>query len=196
MYAFPPSRLFSLQGSIPSRQGVVLMGDGRRFKEFAAFIEQTFPEAYNIVDVAGGHGDLAFCLHGLGKRPVIVDPREARFSGRIRRALRKEAIRTGKVVQMERRCTRVQNVDLREFDLIVALHPDEATEPVLRSAIAHGIDFAVVPCCVFPLDGTKRSQAEWLRYLASLEPGIVQTELPIVGANVVLWKRSHDSGPG
>ena len=80
------------------------MGDGRRFKEFAAFIEQTFPGAYNIVDVAGGHGDLAFCLHRLGKRPVIVDPREARFSGRIRRALRKEAIRAGKLVQMERLC--------------------------------------------------------------------------------------------
>jgi hypothetical protein len=171
------------------------MGDGRRFQEFAMFIDRTFPAANRVMDVAGGHGDLAFWLHRLGKRPVVVDPRESRFSGRIRRALRKEAMRTGRLVQIERRCARVEDIDLREFDLIAALHPDEATEPAVRSAIAHGIDFAVVPCCVFPLDGVKRSQAEWLRYLASLAPGIAMTSLPIVGANVVLWKRSHGSGP-
>ena len=196
MYAFSSAAASSLEGRHPLQEGVVLVGDGRRFKAFAAFIGQTFPQADRIVDVAGGHGDLAFWLHQLGTRPVIVDPRESTFSGRVHRSLRREAIRTRRLVRIERRRVSVEDLDLREFDLVVALHPDVATEPALRAALAYSIDFAVVPCCVFPLDGTKRSQAEWLRYLASLGPGIVLTELPIVGANVVLWKRAHDSGPG
>ena len=104
-------------------------------------------------------------------------------------------MRTGKVTQIERRCVSIETVDLREFDLVVALHPDQGTEPALRSALAYGIDFAIVPCCVFPLDGIKRSQTEWLHYLASLAPDIHAGELPITGANVVLWKRSHDERP-
>jgi hypothetical protein len=83
----------------------------------------------------------------------------------------------------------VEAVDLSNFDLLVALHPDQATEPALRAAIAHGLDFAIVPCCVFPLDGVKRSRECWLTYLASLAPETQVTTLPIAGANVVLWRR-------
>jgi hypothetical protein len=94
---------------------VQIMGDNRRYRAFAAFVEDTVPQAHRVAD--------------------------------------------------------------------------EATEPALRQALDDGMDFAIVPCCVFPMDGVKRSQDEWPLYLASLAPGIETTALPIVGGNTVLWRR-------
>lgn len=78
------------------------MGDVRRFREFARFIAEVFSTAYHVADIAGGHGDLALWLREMGKDAVIIDPRRATFSRRIHRALRKEAVRTGKLVRIER----------------------------------------------------------------------------------------------
>jgi hypothetical protein len=86
----------------------------------------------------------------------------------------------------------VEDTDLRPFDLVVALHPDAATEPAVRAAVAQEIDFAVVPCCVFPLDGIRRSRAAWFTHLASLAPRACVSALPIDGANVVLWRRAGE----
>jgi Ser/Thr protein kinase RdoA (MazF antagonist) len=170
------------------------MGDARRFEVFARFIRRTFPAATSVADVAGGHGELAFWLGELGLRPVVIDPRPVTFPRWIHRRLRKRAVCGGRrigIERIERVVARVEDADLRRFDLVVALHPDEATEPVVRAAVAHGADFAVVPCCVFPLDGIRRSRAGWLTHLASLAPGARVSALPIGGANVVLWWRAR-----
>ena len=176
------------------------MGDPRRFEAFARFIRTTFPTATTVADVAGGHGELAFWLAELGLRPTIVDPRLATFPRWIHRTLRKRTVRgdqarqggpSGQPATVERLLARVEDVELRRFDLVAALHPDAATEPAIRAAVAHGIDFAVVPCCVFPLDGIKRSREAWLTHLASLAPGAQLTTLPIEGANTVLWSRTR-----
>jgi hypothetical protein len=165
------------------------MGDRRRFREFAAFIDRTFPTAVTVADVAGGCGELAFRLHELGKRTVIIDPRDATFPRWVHRTLRKRAVRTGAFPHLERVHKDIEQVDLRGFDLIVALHPDEATEPALRAAVRHDVDFAIVPCCVFPCDGIKRSREEWVTYLAALAPGTHVATLPISGTNIVLWRK-------
>jgi len=166
------------------------MGDPRRFEVFARFIRNTFPAAATVADVAGGHGELAFWLAELGMRPTIIDPRRATFPRWIHRTLRKRALRGGQRVDIERVRAPVEEVDLRRFDLVAALHPDAATEPAVRAAMAQGVDFAVVPCCVFPLDGVKRSREEWQAYLRSLAPGARVSALPIGGANEVLWWRA------
>lgn len=165
------------------------MGDSRRCRAFAAFVDDTFPQAQRVVDIAGGRGQLSFWLHELGKEPTIIDPRETRLPGWLRRKLRKQSLYEGRLVQVQRLCKTVEEVDLSGFDLLVAMHPDEATEPALRQALDHDMDFAIVPCCVFPMDGVKRSREEWPLYLASLAPGIETAILPIDGANTVLWRR-------
>jgi hypothetical protein len=104
-------------------------------------------------------------------QPVIGEPRASTFPRWVHRTLRKRAVRDGRPTTIERVPRRVEDVDLSTFDLIVALHPDEATEPTPRAAVAYGVDFAIVPCCVFPLDCIKRSRDEWLTYLAALAPG-------------------------
>ena len=45
-----------------------------------------------------------------------------------------------------------------------------------------------MPCCVFPLDGVRRSQEEWRLYLASLSPDITTAHLAIDGENEVLYR--------
>jgi hypothetical protein len=37
----------------------------------------------------------------------------------------------------------------RSVSIVVGMHPDQATEPIVRLALQHGKPFAVVPCCVF-----------------------------------------------
>lgn len=173
------------------------MGDSRRFEVFARFLRSTFPTATTVADVAGGHGELAFWLAELGLRPTIIAPRPATFPRWIHRTLRKRAVRGGPGCQpasIERLRARVEDVDLRGFDLVAALHPDAATEPAIRTAVAQGVDFAAVPCCVFPLDGIRRSREAWVDYLASLADGVRMSALPIEGANIVLWWRVQSRG--
>jgi hypothetical protein len=113
----------------------------------------------------------------------------------VRRTLRKRALRTGVGEIIARMVAPVEQADLRRFDLLVALHPNEATEPALRAALRYGIDFAIVPCCVYPIDGVKRSRVEWVAYLASQAPGIQATALPFDGANTVLWRKQDSYVP-
>ena len=167
------------------------MGDHRRFHIFAEFIHYSFPDASTVADVGGGRGILSFLLNEFVKHSTIIDPRPATFPRWIHRRLRKKARRTGTVSIIERVHQNVESVDLSRFDLTVALHPDEATEPTLRYAIKHNINLAIVPCCVFPLDGYKRSVPEWMNYLLSIAPDVKKHQLPFSGANTVLWRTSN-----
>ena len=47
----------------------------------------------------------------------------------------------------------------RTSSVIVGMHPDQATEPVVDAALAAGKPFAVVPCCVFPHSNPHRRLA-------------------------------------
>lgn len=44
----------------------------------------------------------------------------------------------------------------RDCSVVVGMHSDQATEPIVRAAVAAGKPFAVVPCCVFPKSNTHR----------------------------------------
>lgn len=41
-------------------------------------------------------------------------------------------------------------------DVVVGMHPDQATEPIVDFALAAGKPFAIVPCCVFPRENPRR----------------------------------------
>jgi len=81
--------------------------------------------------------------------------------------------------------------------LIVGMHPDEATEPIVDTALRYGKPFAVVPCCVFPhsnphrklADGTPVAQHEqFCEYLRQKAPHVSKTVLPsFEGRNIVVY---------
>ena len=87
---------------------------------------------------------------------------------------------------------------IRDCDVLVGMHPDQATEPIIDAALSLNKPFAVVPCCVFPdlfpervgVDGAPvRSYAQFLEYLRSKDPGIETAYLPFQGRSRVLYKR-------
>ena len=84
--------------------------------------------------------------------------------------------------------------------IVVGMHPDEATEPIIDFALANNKPFAVVPCCVhsnkFPnrkmvdASGTSqpvRSYPQFIQYLLAKHVGIQQQHLPFHGRNIVLF---------
>ena len=94
---------------------------------------------------------------------------------------------------------------LGSLSAVVALHPDQATEPAVDLALARGLPWAVVPCCVFPAlfprrrvpgaDGAPvpvRTYGDFVRYLALKSPGARLAKLPFEGMNVVVY----DTGAG
>ena len=82
-------------------------------------------------------------------------------------------------------------------DVLVGMHPDQATEPVVDAAIALGKPFAVVPCCVFPelfparrtADGSPvRTYVEFVDYLVAKHPDAKLAYLPFKGRNRVVYR--------
>jgi len=160
--------------------------DRYRFEVVARFIAERFPlpDTQTVLDVGGSTGVLAYHLARLGYDATVIDPRRPA----VRRRFRKAAQKAGFISRLhyERRLLCATDT----ADLLVGLHPDEATEAILRQAVRTGSGFAVIPCCVMPTDGERRTFDGWCAYLAGIAAGTheVHTEiLPMVGANRVLW---------
>jgi hypothetical protein len=166
------------------------MGDKKRNRVFAEFIRHTFSNHERVADVAGGNGELGFLLQNeLNREVTIVDPCVRPFPKWIRDYLQ-EAEPDTVAHEIRRLKVNVDEVQFGKFDLIVAMHPDEATELAIRAAISFNIDFAVVPCCPFPLAGKKQFGREWIRYLANLAPDIRTTRLGFSGPSTCLWRKN------
>ena len=86
---------------------------------------------------------------------------------------------------------------LRRCSLLIGMHPDQATEPIVDFALAHGKPFAVVPCCVFPQlfaarrragGGEVKTYEEFVEYLKEKDPSIRSCFLPFQGRNLALFR--------
>jgi hypothetical protein len=106
-------------------------GDPERFAVTARFVADTFGRTvHHIADVAGGQGMLARVL---AKRynyaAEVVDPRGWTLTG------------------VDASATAFDAHDASYYDLIIGLHPDEATRAVVEAATVRPV--IVVPCCNF-----------------------------------------------
>lgn len=77
------------------------------------------------------------------------------------------------------------------------MHPDEATDSIVDTALKFNKPFAIVPCCVFGLDFPNRrlpdggkvvSYEDLVAYLMAKDPSIQKTFLPFHGKNLVLYR--------
>ncbi len=195
-----------------------------RFRRFADFIACTFqlPPPSRIIEVAGGAGALSLLLSLAGHEVLLVDPRSN--AGMLKRRLRKQMRRVSGARQFQVSRSFFSsdagsNGDggdsgdgdggggpttaslLADFkpDLIVGLHPDEATGAIVEVAAAHGVPFAVVPCCtyarLFPgrrLPGGRpvRTHRDLCEYLRRQVPGSEVGRLTgIQGKTTVIFHR-------
>lgn len=112
------------------------MGDPRRFDLFARFIRTHVPVSARIGDIAGGKGYLQGALRQYGFSHVhTYDKRKGRKH------------RPGRFEYTYRFFD--QSVT-DELDVLVGMHPDEATDAIITEAAARRIPFVLCPCCVKP----------------------------------------------
>ncbi len=153
------------------------MGDVRRFDLFARFIASNFYKGANIADVAGGKGYLRAALHEYGFQTVTSwDRRHGNAKGR-------PGTRYGYFTQ--------DTADA--YDLVVGMHPDGATDHIIRYAIKHRVPFVVCPCCIIPSAVTywgKHSIHPWIAHLKNMATKagfeVSESQLKMTGRNAVL----------
>ena len=77
--------------------------------------------------------------------------------------------------------------DALEFDLLVGMHPDEASDVILAAALKFSIPAAVVPCCPRPTEWEYggRHGEPWISHLQQ-RSGARRERLEMKGANSVL----------
>ena len=146
------------------------MGDSRRFQVFAEFIKRNYKPC-KVADVAGGKGILSWELQNRGYKPTVIDPR-------IRYGIKRyDTIK--KLYKQEY---------AKDFDLIVGMHPDSATEDIIESAIKYNRKFAIVPCCSHSKEDRKFDYKHWIEHLKRLADYNVKiTSLDIKGRNLVIF---------
>ena len=77
--------------------------------------------------------------------------------------------------------------------IIVGMHPDQATEHIVDVALANNLSFAIVPCCVFPVDASIHDKSmsfdAWCKYLCDKADDIKSDFLKFTGANRVIYRK-------
>ena len=194
----------------------------QRASVFCSWLEATFGKetlSRGILDVAGGKGDVSFELSVKnGYRSIVVDPRPVKLSKpqfkhfkREAKRRRKAAVLKGLPPPPKEEVRGVEQLQclfdepflerhgplIEELGLVVGMHPDEATEPLVDHALLAGEPFAVVPCCVFAAQNPQRrlqdgspvhSYEQFVAYLKEKAPGRILSEtLPFAGRNLVLY---------
>ena len=73
------------------------------------------------------------------------------------------------------------------------MHPDQATEHIVDVALANNLSFAIVPCCVFPVDASMHDKSmsfdAWCKYLCDKADNIKSGFLKFTGANRVIYRK-------
>lgn len=160
-----------------------MMGDNNRAVLFASWITKQFPRCRTVLDVAGGGGHLAMHLSAYGYDVTLIDPK-ARLrlpSSKFRRAARRVRV-----------IRKPLSGDAPAADLIVGMHPDEATQLIVELARDRRMCFAVVPCCVMPQGShslEKMSEGRWCEWLQRIARPLAtrSTTLGMRGRNTVIW---------
>ncbi len=113
------------------RKQIMCHGAEGRFEEVAKFIYDTYGDSIKyIADVAGGQGALSRILNKqYNYCSEVIDPRGYVLKG------------------VQNREEEYSPEMAGYYDLIVGLHPDEATRAVVESCFIRPI--VVVPCCNF-----------------------------------------------
>jgi hypothetical protein len=184
---------------------------GQRAKVFCDWIIDTWGEAALntglILDIAGGRGDLAFELATRrGLHCAVVDPRPAKLKKwQVKYQKKNPQANIAKYYQdyFNSSFLSSHSIPPSSVQLVVGLHPDEATEPLVAEALSLGLDFCVIPCCVFSSsfpdrrlkDGSSPSSYEqFCEYLKEKDDGIQEVDLQFGGKNKVLFRKNGAQG--
>lgn len=151
------------------------MGDSRRNLLMSTLIAKQFPKAKKALVIADGQGDLANRLANKGLHCIVIEKHARQDHARKNVDYRKGIFS--------------YDMDRFDVDLIVGMHPDEATSEIIRYAMKHKIPFAVCPCCIKGIDSAGvHGYRNWLTKLKSLAKGfnVSTLQLKMTGKNIVI----------
>ena len=159
------------------------MGDPNRFQVFSQFVARNFSPC-KVADVAGGIGLTSHYLNLLDFQSTVIDPRRIQHSNNI-------PISYYHFTQLKRIRSEFNASMIPDYDLIVGLHPDQATEVIVHAS--RHVPIAVVPCCNF-WTGVEDHGSPSLVSTISLclnkhDIPFRQTALPMSGKNIVIWTK-------
>ena len=184
-----------------------IASSSQRAKVYAEWIVEKFGLEFlktgQILDIGGGRGDLAFELGTkLGLDCTVVDPRPQKFKRWQLKFIRKHPdCKKAKHIQdyFDKEFFDKHLLDIKTVRLVVGLHPDEATEPLVDTALEFSLGFCLIPCCVFSQDFPHRrlqngnsptSYTDFCDFLVEKSFGIEKELLPFIGKNKVLFKKN------
>ena len=180
---------------------------GQRAKVFADWLVSVWGlarlERGLVLDIAGGRGDLAFELARRGLDCATVDPRPPklkRWQAKFRKKHPEVKVPEHYQDYFSEDFLSSRAIPSSSVSLVVGLHPDEATEPLVSAALALGIDFCVIPCCVFSASFPHRrmedgsgvsSYQHFCKFLGQKDPRIQEEDLQFEGKNKVLYLKTE-----
>lgn len=183
---------------------------------FADWLVQKYGAAFlssgsGVLDVAGGKGELSSVFHLMNIPSVVLDP-DPRFAGRnspgfhiIAEPLCGDGSNLTESIEHQEHAHLITNCSI-----IVGMHPDQATEAIVDTALRLGKPFAILPCCVMPKlfpnrrhdDGERvRTYSEFCRYLRFCKGGVLKSVLfevellPFFGRNKVIYLVNNNYEP-
>lgn len=163
------------------------MGDRNRFKEFTHLIISHFPNRHTrIADVAGGKGMLQAALRQAGYRNIVTIDKRPKLA---------HPDRQDRCRYKLFNCNEFNG----EFDLVLGMHPDGATDHIIEYSRINSVDFMVCPCCVIPsaspYGGNPSNYNSWIRHLRKLASNAAtynyESVLSISGRSRVLIGKNH-----
>jgi hypothetical protein len=155
------------------------MGDSKRFDLFAEYIARNFPVSKykRVADIAGGQGYLQQALRKLSYDVTTFDKRH-------------KHVKSNKI---QYKFKYFDSSIKDDYDLLVGMHPDEATDIIIAEAIKRNIPFVVVPCCIKPTVTTFKGQQDykaWVNHLKffAMRQGyhVEEYQLKMAGKNILL----------
>ena len=179
----------------------------QRHELFAKWLVETFgvetlSAGTGVLDVAGGNGKLSRALvQDWGVPSTLVDPNPRCCADDTFPIIALPLHGDGSNLTNRAGDDRTQDI-VRSCSAIVGMHPDQATEAIVDTALRLGVPFAVLPCCVmpslFPLRRQKgrknghlgdpvRSYSAFCQYLQDKAPEAKTEKLPFVGRNKVIF---------
>lgn len=152
------------------------MGATNRNIEFTNFIKKQFPKASIVYDIAGGNGELSKLLLKNGFSVTLVE-KKPRVNGKGQ-------------FKIIRKYSNELHLAPSECNLIVGMHPDQATWDVIRLAKEANCSFAIVPCCEFFPESADKTMG-WIKWLMQeakrMGFSVSSHALKIQGKNTVIF---------
>jgi hypothetical protein len=161
------------------------MGDSRRFEVFSknVFYKYNPKKFKRLLVVADGNLELSKCFVRYGYSVTVVEPKPRLKS------VSKTFLTKIKLIKK----WFVRDDGFKDSDLIVGMHPDEATIEILAWANKNNKPFCVVPCCIM---GDSRytvnchKHRDWIERLSRINTGTQKEILNINGKNTMIFKCS------